>query len=137
LYNPWGFQQPQAVTWAQITQEGFLLQVDGDTIVRAAPEAPTSAGNPLPLTLAELGVDLTTGSNSLFVAPPAFSAQPVNLGQLVAAQIAQTGDDLAHPESASAYAVSRHASVDALELLDYGDSLPELEMFKPVDRWKR
>jgi fibronectin type 3 domain-containing protein len=37
LYNPWGFQQPQAVTWAQITQEGLLLAVDGDEIVRAAP----------------------------------------------------------------------------------------------------
>jgi fibronectin type 3 domain-containing protein len=37
LYNPWGFQQPQAVTWAQITQEGNLLAADGDEIVGAAP----------------------------------------------------------------------------------------------------
>ena len=31
FYNPWGFDQPAAITWSQLTQGGFSL--DGDTVV--------------------------------------------------------------------------------------------------------
>jgi hypothetical protein len=35
LFNPWGTNQPPAITWAQLTQQGYFTQ-DGDTIVGAA-----------------------------------------------------------------------------------------------------
>jgi hypothetical protein len=35
LYNPWGTDEPPAVTWAQLTQSGDFSQ-DGDTVVTSA-----------------------------------------------------------------------------------------------------
>jgi hypothetical protein len=35
LFNPWGTNQPPAITWAQLTQQGYFTQ-DGDTIVGSA-----------------------------------------------------------------------------------------------------
>jgi hypothetical protein len=35
LYNPWGTDQPPAITWAQLTQNGDFTQ-DGDTVVSSA-----------------------------------------------------------------------------------------------------
>jgi len=35
LYNPWGTNQPPAITWAQLTQAGDFTQ-DGDTVVGTA-----------------------------------------------------------------------------------------------------
>jgi hypothetical protein len=66
LYNPWGIDQPQAVTWAQITQSGILLQADGDELVDAAPGtalAVTIGNNRIASTLPNV-IACQSGSNS-------------------------------------------------------------------------
>ena len=46
LYNPWGFYEPGAVTWSQLTQGGDFTQ-DGDTVVSsAAPTVQTTTLSP-------------------------------------------------------------------------------------------
>jgi len=45
LFNPWGTNQPPAITWAQLTQQGAFTQ-DGDTIVGAAAATGLPSGEP-------------------------------------------------------------------------------------------
>jgi hypothetical protein len=45
LFNPWGTNQPKAITWAQLTQPGYFTQ-DGDTIVGAAAPTGLPSGEP-------------------------------------------------------------------------------------------
>jgi hypothetical protein len=57
LYNPWGTDQPPAVTWAQLTQAGDF-SLDGDTVVSSAAATAWATGTPFdqPGTSSILGV---------------------------------------------------------------------------------
>jgi hypothetical protein len=67
LYNPWGTDQPPAVTWAQLTQGGNFSQ-DGDTVVTSAVAigvpsvAPASGG--VGVSLAGGGFSPSTGDTA-------------------------------------------------------------------------
>jgi Calpain family cysteine protease/PKD domain len=69
LYNPWGTNQPPAITWAQLTQAGDFSQ-DGDTVVfSAAPGLAWPGPAPQGAAAGLAGGASANAGNAWYVAP--------------------------------------------------------------------
>jgi hypothetical protein len=118
LYNPWGTNQPPAITWAQLTQAGDF-SLDGDTVV-SSPAAigllsgqPTSDGlAPIPAGGSSANVGGALVSASAFHAPPGAGYLGIDIGVLGADLDGQFGASVLQTDNAS-WSLGDHASVTA------------------------
>src|SRR5262249_3583544 len=125
LFNPWGLgnHQPQAITWAQLTQAGAFIQ-DGDTIVGAAAATGLPSGEP-----ATSGPGLHRAdafAPQLAASPPELGGDDAGLtsdGPLAA----DKPDDAPHSELAASLA----ASLDSLFRAS-GPGLYLADVFSPI-----